>query len=145
MHNPSHEDWQTLKHLLHYLKGSITLGLHLSHDSPFQLTAYSDADWASSKDDRRPTGSYLSSKKYSTVSRSSTEAKYKALANTAAEFTWLNFLLNKIQIKPQGAPILYCDNLGATYLSTNPVFRTRTKHIEIDFHFVRERVTAKQL
>ncbi|CAA6660366.1 unnamed protein product [Spirodela intermedia] len=124
MHNPSHKDWQTLKHLLRYLKGSITLGLHLSHDPPLQLTAYSDANWASSKDD---------------------QAKYKTLANTTAEFTWLNFLLNKIQIKPQGTPILYCDNLGATYLSTNPFFHTKTKHIEIDFHFVRERVTAKQL
>ncbi|CAA6672841.1 unnamed protein product [Spirodela intermedia] len=130
MHNPSHEDWQTLKHLLHYLKGSITLNLHLSHNSLLQLTAYSDADWASSKNDRRSTSGYLvylgrnliswSSKKHFIVSRSSTEAEYKVPANTAAEFIWLNSLLNEIQINPQGTPILYCDNLGATYLSVNP-------------------------
>ena len=81
-----------------------------------------------------------SSKKQPTVSRSSTEAEYKALANGAAEAMWIDTLLQELGVIWQHVPILWCDNLGATYLMANPVFHARIKHIEIDFHFVRERV-----
>jgi hypothetical protein len=81
-----------------------------------------------------------SAKKQPTVSRSSTEAEYKALANGAAEAMWVESLLKELGISQQRIPILWCDNLGATYLTANPVFHARTKHIEIDFHLVRERV-----
>ena len=86
-----------------------------------------------------------SSKKQPTVSRSSTEAEYKALANGAAEAIWIESVLRELGVSRQRAPILWCDNLGATYLTANPVFHARTKHIEIDFHFVRERVAASAL
>jgi histone deacetylase 1/2 len=62
------------------------------------------------------------------------------LANGAAEAIWVESLLKELAVHQQRAPILWCDNLGATYLSANPVFHARTKHIEIDFHFVREQV-----
>ncbi|GJW02901.1 gag/pol polyprotein [Tanacetum coccineum] len=79
------------------------------------------------------------------ISRSSTEAEYKALANTVAELTWLQALLSEFGIHSSSTPILWCDNLGATYLSANPVFHTRTKHVEIDYHFVREKVAQGDL
>jgi hypothetical protein len=79
-----------------------------------------------------------SSKKQPTVSRSSTEAEYKALANGAAEAIWIESLLKELGVLQQRTPIIWCDNLGATYLTAYPVFNARTKHIEIDFHFVRE-------
>ena len=77
--------------------------------------------------------------------RSSTESEYKALANSTAETIWVQSLLGELGIFQSRPPVLWCDNLDATYLSANPVFHARTKHIEVDFHFVRERVTAKAL
>jgi histone deacetylase 1/2 len=79
------------------------------------------------------------------VSRSSTEAEYKALANATAELIWVEALVRELGVTLKEKPCLWCDNLGATYLSANPVFHARTKHIEIDFFFARERVASKQL
>ena len=79
------------------------------------------------------------------MSRSSTEAEYKSLANATAEVMWIQTLLYELGIKTPKAARLWCDNIGATYLSANHVFHARTKHIEVDFHFVRERVDRKLL
>ncbi|KAK1616455.1 hypothetical protein QYE76_021972 [Lolium multiflorum] len=86
-----------------------------------------------------------SARKQPTVSRSSTEAEYKALANATAELIWVEALVRELGVSLKERPCLWCDNLGATYLSANPVFHARTKHIEIDFAFVHERVARKQL
>ncbi|XP_028215143.1 uncharacterized protein LOC114397251 [Glycine soja] len=77
-------------------------------------------------------------KKQPTVSRSSTEAKYRAMANTAAELTWLTFLLQDLRISLPSLPLLYCDNLSALHMTINPVFHARIKHIELNYHYVRE-------
>jgi len=77
-------------------------------------------------------------RKQAIVSGSSTEAEYKALANATAEMMWVQKLLTELKVPHPPAARLWCDNLGAKYLSANPVFHARTKHIEIDFHFVRE-------
>jgi hypothetical protein len=69
------------------------------------------------------------------VSHSSTEAEYKALAHATAEMVWVQKLLTELRIPHPHKTRLWCDNLGATYLSANHVFHARTKHIEIDFHF----------
>ena len=86
-----------------------------------------------------------SARKQATVSRSSTEAEYKALANATAEVIWVQNMLTELGLSHPRAASLWCDNLGATYLTANPVFHARTKHIEIDYHFVRERVANKLL
>jgi hypothetical protein len=79
------------------------------------------------------------------VSRSSSKAEYKAIANVAAELIWLQALFRELGVFLSSSPILFCDNIGATYLSSNPAFHARTKHISIDYHFVRERVASKTL
>jgi hypothetical protein len=119
------------------------------------LNSFSDADWAGCPDDQRPTrgfaiylGSNLiswSAQKQKTVSRSSTESEYKSLDDPVAELTWLETLLRELHVPMPSVPTLWCDNLGATYLSANPVFHARTKHVEVDFHFVREKVAQRKL
>jgi hypothetical protein len=86
-----------------------------------------------------------SARKQPTLSRSSTEAEYKALANATTEIIWMQTLLDELSVSHLLATTLWCDNLGATYLSANPVFHARIKHIKVDYHFVRERVALKQL
>ena len=103
----------------------------------------------------RSTGGYIvflgtipiswKSGKQHTVGRSSTEAEYKALADGAIEVLQLRYLLTYLCFSPSSTTTIQCDNLGATYLSANPIFHARTEHIEVDYYFVHDRVAKKEI
>ncbi|GKA53711.1 ribonuclease H-like domain-containing protein [Tanacetum coccineum] len=119
------------------------------------LIAYSDADWAGCPTTRRSTSGYCvflgnnllswSSKRQPTLSRSSAEAEYRGVANAVSETCWIRNLLRELHTPLSSATIVYCDNVSVVYLSSNPVQHQRTKHIEIDIHFVRDLVATRQV
>lgn len=84
-----------------------------------------------------------SSKKQAVVSRSSTESEYRALAHVSSEIAWIQSLLSEFGFPLPQTPITWCDNMGASALAMNPVYHARTKHIELDIHFVRDKVLSK--
>ncbi|KAJ0545685.1 putative RNA-directed DNA polymerase [Helianthus annuus] len=155
MHAPTQLHWQALKRVLRYLKGTIYHGLFLNRGSPIQLQAFTDSDWGGIADGGRSTTAYIiylgsniiswRSARQKSVSRSSTEAEYKALANGAAEVSWVQNLLLELGLSLAKSPTLYCDNAGATYLCANPVYHSRMKHVALDYHFVREKVADGSL
>ncbi|GKB47586.1 gag/pol polyprotein [Tanacetum coccineum] len=142
MHAPTKNHWSAVKRILRYLHGTVEHGMLIRRSSgstlqaftnvlwkgnlDTSLEAFSDANWVGDSDDRRSTGGfaiYLGSnliswiaRKQRTVSRSSTEAEYKALADTVDELIWLQALLNELGIRSSLTPILWCDNLGVTIL-----------------------------
>jgi hypothetical protein len=150
MHAPTTSHFQLIKRILRYLKGTAHYGLQLFRSSSLDLLAYSDADWAGCPDTRKSTSGFCvflganliswSSKRQPTISRSSAEAEYRAVANCVAESCWLRHPLHELHRPPRQATVVYCDNGSAMYLSSHPVQHQRTKHVEIDLHFVRDRV-----
>ena len=150
MHDPREPHLTALKRILRYVRGTLHMGLFLRPSSQSDLVVYSDADWAGCPDTRKSTSGYAvflgdnliswSSKRQNTVSRSSAEAEYRAVANAVAEATWLRQLLSELHTPLRKTTLVYCDNISAVYMSSNPVQHQRTKHVEIDLHFVRERV-----
>ena len=154
MHDPRQCHQALIKRVLCYIRGSPAHGLHLRASSTLALRGFTDADWAGCPDTRRSTsGFYIylgdvlmswSSKRQATVSRSSAEAEYRGVANAVAECVWLRQLLGELLLPVRTATVVYCDNVSACYLSANPVHHRRTKHMELDIHFVRERVALGQ-
>lgn len=153
----SYIDAPTDKHLsaahrvLRYIKKAPGQGLFYPKESPAQLNVFSDSDWAACPETRRSITGYCiflgssliswKSKKQTTVSRSSSEAEYRALAATVCEVQWITFLLDDLHIQMVKPAAVFCDNKSAVAIVENHVFHERTKHIEIDCHLVRDKVT----
>ena len=152
MSNPTNTHHQVAFRVLRYLKGTPGSSLFFAATGTPQLRAFSDSDWTGYCDSRRSItgfsvyfGSSLiswQSKKQSTVSRSSSEAEYQALASTTCELQWLTYVLQDFCVPFIQPATLYCDNQPAIQIATNLVFHEHTKHIEIDCHIVRHKVNS---
>jgi hypothetical protein len=144
-----------LKHILRYVEGTLDFGLLLRRSSTSKLVVYSDIDLAGCRDTHRSTSGYAvflghnliswSSKHQSTVSRSSAEAEYWVLANGVAETSWLCQLLMELQSLLTRNTLIYCDNVSVVYLASNSVQHQRTKHVDIDLHFIHDKVTIGEV
>nr|GEV67870.1 ribonuclease H-like domain-containing protein [Tanacetum cinerariifolium] len=126
MHDPREPHFLALKIILRYVRGTLDHGLQLFSSSTSSLVAYSDADWAGCPNTRRWTSG----------------GRVSWCANVVAETCWLRNLLRYLHTPLSSATLVYCDNVSAVYLSSNPFQHKRTKHIEIDIHFVQDLVAA---
>ncbi|KAK3014383.1 hypothetical protein RJ639_009157 [Escallonia herrerae] len=152
MQSPRSQHWDATLRVLRYLKAAPGQGLFLPADSPLHIYAFCDSDWASCPLTRRSVTGYFVSlrnsliswrtKKQPTVSRSSAEAEYRSMAVTTCELTWLKSFLLSLGVHHDRPIRLFCDNQAALHIASNPVFHERTKHIEIDCHYVREQLLA---
>ncbi|KAK6141700.1 hypothetical protein DH2020_024563 [Rehmannia glutinosa] len=152
---PTQNHWQACKRILRYLAGSIGEGIKFTRAPTLSIESFCDSDWASSLDDRKSTSGYCvyfggnlvswSSRKQKSVARSSTEAEYRALAQASTEIIWLKSLLSEIGIINHEPSIIWCDNSEQDNSQRNPSFHSRTKHIEIDIHYIRDKVLSKEI
>ena len=150
MQAPRVEHWEAALRVVRYLKGTAGRGILLSADYDLTLEGWCDSDWAACPITRRSLTGWLvflgkspiswKTKKQHTVSRSSAEAEYRAMASATCELKWLKALLLSLGVQHPKAVRLFCDSQSALHIARNPVFHERTKHIEIDCHFVRDAI-----
>ncbi|XP_019245174.1 PREDICTED: uncharacterized protein LOC109225037 [Nicotiana attenuata] len=152
MQEPREHHLKAAFQLLRYLRNDHTLGIFMSKDADCTVKACCDSDWAACPDFRRSITGYLvllgnspiswKSKKQETISLFSAEAEYRALRKVVGELVWLSRLFEELTV-PFPMPILvFCDSQSALHIAKNPVFHERTKHIEVDCHFVRDQLQA---
>jgi hypothetical protein len=152
--NPGKEHFAGAKRVLRYIKGTLDKGITLGRSEDLTLRGYSDADFAGEFDGRRSTGGYVfflgdsciswSTRRQHRVSQSSTESEYIALVEAGREALWLHRLLKAYSLGGTSTTI-YEDNRGVMELAKNPVWHRRTKHIDVDYHVVRQWVENKEV
>ena len=155
--NPSNEHWIAAKRILRYIKGSIDHGIKLdgSKEESVELKGYVDADWGTNPNGRKSQSCYAffvcggiiswASKKQPIIALSSTEAEYIAANLALQEALWLRTLLNDLNFLQEQPTVINEDNQGVIALCRNPKYHSRTKHIDIKYHFIREKIDNMEI
>ena len=155
--NPSSEHWKSVKRILRYIKGTLDWGILFdgTKETEIRLSGFVDADWGSDPNGRKSRSGYIFtlcggiiswlSKKQATVALSSTEAEYVAASIATQEAVWLRALLADLKFIQDAPTVIEEDNQGAIALSKNPKFLGRTKHVDIRYHFIRDKVESKEI
>jgi hypothetical protein len=153
MHNLSEDHMNAVVRILRYLKASPGKGLMFSKNSHLEISGYTDADWAGSISDRKSTSGYFMfvggnlvtwrSKKQKVVALSSAEAEFRGMAKGLFELLWIRRLLTELEFAPTSEMELFCYNKSAIAISHDPVQHDRTKHVEVDRHFIKENLEGK--
>lgn len=152
MQQPKRSHWEAAIRVVKYLKLAPGQGILMSSSSSHELTCWCDAEWAACPNTRRFVTCYLvkfgsslvswKSKKQQTVSRSSAEAEYRSMASAVAEVTWLLGLFQELGVQITQLVSVMSDSKAALQIASNPIFHERTKHIEIDCHFIRDKIKS---
>ncbi|XP_015165001.1 uncharacterized mitochondrial protein AtMg00810-like [Solanum tuberosum] len=150
MHSPKTSHMKVAMRVVRYVKQAPGMGILMTVNTTNQLIAYCDADWAACPNNRKSITGYMvtyggsliswKSKKQDTISRSSAESEYRSLASTVAEIIWLVGLFKELGVELKSLVPIYSDSKSAIQIAANLVFHERTKHIDIDSHFIREKV-----
>jgi hypothetical protein len=153
MHAPSEEHMDAVYRILRYLKNAPGRGLLFAKSGESEIVGYTDADWVGDQTNRRSTSGYFTfvggnlvtwrSKKQKVVARSSAEAEYRGMAHGVCELLWIRNILKDLRIKYREPMDLHCDNKAAIEIAHNPVQHDRTKHVEVDRHFIKENLDRK--
>jgi hypothetical protein len=152
MHDPREGHMDAVYHILRYLKSAPGKGLIFRKNEYLNIEGYCDSDWASCSNDRKSTSGYCmfiggnlvswKSKKQIVIARSTAETEYRAMALGVAEMLWLRALLVELKINQRTQMKLWCDNKSAISIANNSVQHDRTKHIEIDRFFIKEKLNS---
>jgi hypothetical protein len=152
MHSPSEDHMGAVIRILRYLKGTPGKGIKFEKNGHVEIEGYTNADWAGNIVDRKSTSGYFTfvggnlvtwrSKKQNVVALSSAEAEFRGMVKGICELLWLRKILAELGMNPKHEMKLYCDNKAAIDISHNPVQHDRTKHIEVDRHFIKEKLDS---
>eukprot|EP00253_Pinus_taeda_P003373 PITA_03373 len=158
MSKPGKEHWTTIKRVFRYLRGTSDYGLCYQGrpglDRVLDIHGFVDAEWTEDLDRRRSTSGYVfnlfggavswMNKKQSIVALSTTEAEYMAATHAGKEAIWLQRLWSSMGLV-QGAIRIYCDSQSVVFLAKNPAYHSKTKHIDVQYHFVRDMIDDKKV
>ncbi|KAK4275990.1 hypothetical protein QN277_018994 [Acacia crassicarpa] len=165
LQEPTIKQWECVQRLLHYLNGTSTHGLLIQPVQQFNIQSYTDSDRGGistkkNKDEeiqiipenKRSTSGYCIylganpimwvSRKQQVVSKSTTEVEYRSVADSIIDLMWILPLLKIMSIDVVKTPCIWCDNIGTAALASNPILHSKTKHVELDVHFIREKVAT---
>lgn len=155
MHNASQTHLGVAKRVLRYLQGTLDFGILYEKNVNAKLLGFCDSDWAGCVDDMKSTSGYAfslgsgvfswASKKQQTVAQSTAEAEYVLASLATSQAIWLRRILEDVGEKQGEATPILCDNKSAIAMTKNPVYHSRTKHIAIKHHFIREAVEDEEI